>query len=47
MTTMQVEFTETELLADHVYAEPHTGIASERAAYARYLDGFTDGTETR
>lgn len=28
---------------DHVYAEPHTGIDEQRAAYAAYLDGFADG----
>jgi 2-oxoisovalerate dehydrogenase E1 component alpha subunit len=27
---------------DDVYAEPHTGIASERAHFAAYLDGFAD-----
>jgi 2-oxoisovalerate dehydrogenase E1 component alpha subunit len=32
---------------DHVYAEPHPGIDAERAAYARYLDGFVDETATR
>ena len=32
---------------DHVYAEPHAGIDSERAAYARYLDGFAEGTDAR
>ncbi|WP_265522725.1 pyruvate dehydrogenase (acetyl-transferring) E1 component subunit alpha [Oerskovia flava] len=28
---------------EHVYAEPHTGIDRERAAYAAYLAGFDDG----
>ncbi|MFS0867614.1 pyruvate dehydrogenase (acetyl-transferring) E1 component subunit alpha [Microbacterium sp. 179-B 1A2 NHS] len=28
---------------DHVYAEPHTGIAEQRADYASYLDGFGSG----
>lgn len=27
---------------DHVYAEPHPVIDRQRAAYARYLDGFAD-----
>jgi len=31
---------------DHVYAEPHAALAAERAAYAQYLEGFTDsGTD--
>lgn len=29
-------------LFDHVYAEPHPVIDRQRAAYARYLDGFAD-----
>ncbi len=27
---------------EHVYAEPHTTVAAERAEYARYLGGFAD-----
>jgi len=27
---------------DHVYAEPHAGIAAQRAEYADYLEGFED-----
>ena len=27
---------------DHVYAEPHPGVAAERARYAAYLDSFTE-----
>ena len=27
---------------DHVYAEPHAGIAADRAEYADYLEGFED-----
>jgi 2-oxoisovalerate dehydrogenase E1 component alpha subunit len=29
---------------DHVYAAPHAALERERADYARYLDGFADGT---
>lgn len=32
---------------DHVYAEPHAGIAAERAEYERYLEGFADETAVR